>query len=388
MIRSVDGGSGVGEDRVDIATNKYRSKGEVDSKILLSILLPVYNVEFYIEECLEILSYGLKLLPDIKSVEVVAVDDASTDNSNKILCDILGKMGCPTQIIRHSENLGVSQARNTLLNLATGRYIWFVDPDDKPDAMAIQLILQCISADSPDIIMFDWFTQNELRRYRRNKPLIKRRSAAVGAFGLIVNDPHEAAARVLLKDKLYLWNKVFKRTLAEDLVFPNQRYFEDIAFSTAILLKSRATRYLSKALITYRHREGSIVNAPSMSKLNDWRKGLLDLRVVVTSSAPIKKELVTAMSYCQFNNYFDIIKGCCIAQQYAKAQQAYEEMLKTAFLSFRQLLFNLVLAAHWVTAIRIYKKMLIVKRCYGFHVFNVSYNCSWLKTELNHDNEY
>ena len=342
----------------------------VKTKIILSILLPVYNVDLYVEECLQNLAHGLTLLSDITSVEVVAVDDASTDNSNKILCDVLGRMGCSTQVIRHSENLGVSQARNTLLKLATGRYVWFVDPDDKPDPLAIKLIMQSIAADNPDVIMFDWLTQNELRKDRHNKPLIRRRSAAAGAFGLIVNDPQEAAARVLLKDKMYLWNKVFKRTLADGLVFPNQRYFEDIAFSMAILLKSRTTRYLSKALITYRHRPGSIVNAPSVSKFEDWRKGLLDLRAVVTLNAPIKKELMLAMSYCQFNNYLDIIKGCCVAQQYVKAQQTYEDMLKATCMSFRQLLTNLVLANHWLTAIRIYKKMLRVKSSFGFNALN------------------
>jgi len=78
------------------------------------------------------------------------------------------------------------------------------------------------------------------------------------------------------------------------------------------------------------------------------------------------------MSYCQFNNYLDIIKGCCVAQQYVKAQQTYEEMLKATCMSFRQLLTNLVLANHLVTAIRIYKKMLKVKSSYGFNALNTT----------------
>lgn len=333
-------------------------------EILISILLPVYNVALYVEECLGLLSDGMHFLSDARQVEVVAVDDASTDHSYKILCEGLNRLHCPTQIVKHSENMGVSQSRNTLLKLARGRYIWFVDPDDRPDPAAIQLIMQSISADSPDVIMFDWFTQNDLRKDKSNKPSIRRRSAAVGAFGLIIHDPQEATARVLLKDKLYLWNKVFKRTLAQNIVFPEQRYFEDIAFSAAILLKSRSTRYLGKALITYRHREGSIVNAPTLAKMDDWLQGLRDLTAVVNSNAQIKKSLAVAITYCQFNNYLDIIERYNGAQQYTKAQQVFDEMLAEVSMSFQQLLFNLILAIHWLPAILIYKKMLRIKRYY------------------------
>lgn len=334
-------------------------------EMLISILLPVYNVALYVEECLSLLSDGMHFLSDARKIEVVAVDDASTDLSYKILCEGLNRLRCPTQIVKHSENMGVSQSRNTLLKLARGRYIWFVDPDDKPVPAAIQLIMQSITADSPDVIMFDWFTQNELRKDKRNKPLIRRRSAAVGAFGLIINNPQEATARVLLKDKLYLWNKVFKRSLAQNIVFPEQRYFEDIAFSAAILLKSRRTRYLSNALITYRHREGSIVNAPTLAKMDDWLQGLRDLSAVVNSNAQIKKSLAVAITYSQFNNYLDIIERYNNAQQYTMAQQVFNEMLAAVRMSFRQLLFNLLVSIHWLPAVLVCKKMLRVKRCYA-----------------------
>ena len=91
----------------------------------LSILIPVYDVERYLEECL-----ASVLAQRLADVEVVVVDDASTERSPALLDEISRRSPHPIDRIRHERNQGVSAARNTLLDAATGTYCWFLDSDD------------------------------------------------------------------------------------------------------------------------------------------------------------------------------------------------------------------------------------------------------------------
>ena len=96
---------------------------ENENKITLSIIVPVYNVEKYLEDCVESL-----LNQTYQNYEIILVDDGSTDSSGKI-CDIVAESSSKIKVI-HKENGGLSSARNTGLRAARGRYIGFVDSDD------------------------------------------------------------------------------------------------------------------------------------------------------------------------------------------------------------------------------------------------------------------
>ena len=90
----------------------------------VSIIIPVYNVKNYLGQCLESV-----IQQDFIDYEIICVDDASTDNSGNIL-DAYEKQYDMIQVIRHTKNRGLSAARNTGLEQATGKYVWFVDSDD------------------------------------------------------------------------------------------------------------------------------------------------------------------------------------------------------------------------------------------------------------------
>ena len=109
--------------------------------ILLSFIIPVYNVERYIEECVYSIIHQIK-----EKVEIILVDDGSTDQSGNI-CDIIARQHKEVQVI-HSENKGPANARNIGINIAKGRYIAFVDSDDK-------------IADNSIPVLLHWITENE-----------------------------------------------------------------------------------------------------------------------------------------------------------------------------------------------------------------------------------
>ncbi len=100
----------------------------------ISIIIPVYNVEKYLRECLD--SCVNQTLEDI---EIICVDDASPDNSIKILEEYQQK-DSRIRIFRHEENKNLGTARNTGLTNATGEYVWFVDSDDYIDTKACQIL--------------------------------------------------------------------------------------------------------------------------------------------------------------------------------------------------------------------------------------------------------
>ncbi len=89
----------------------------------ISIIVPVYNVEKYLKECIESI-----LSQTYKNIEIILIDDGSTDNSGKI-CDEYLKKDSRVKVI-HKENGGLSDARNTGIEIASGKYIGFVDSDD------------------------------------------------------------------------------------------------------------------------------------------------------------------------------------------------------------------------------------------------------------------
>ena len=113
--------------------------------------MPVYNVEPYLEECFaSILSQALE------GVEVIAVDDRSTDNSSSILNNLKASAGVDIKLLQHVCNQGVAPARNTLLGAATGDYLWVIDPDETLSQGAASCLKNIIASHSPDLIMCDY----------------------------------------------------------------------------------------------------------------------------------------------------------------------------------------------------------------------------------------
>ncbi len=131
-----------------------------DKQPILSIIVPVYNVEKYIEECLDSLT---NQDASIDSYEIICIDDGSPDNCGSIL-DEYAKHNSNMTVI-HQKNTGQAGARNAGLKMASGRYIWFVDSDDFVPKYAVKLILKEIAEHPADIfwIGMHHFTGNTIK---------------------------------------------------------------------------------------------------------------------------------------------------------------------------------------------------------------------------------
>lgn len=117
--------------------------------MLISIIIPVYNVSLFLEKCLNSV-----INQTFKNLQIILVDDGSTDNSG-IICDNYSKKDSRIEVI-HQKNKGLSEARNTGLSLARGEYITFVDSDDYIELDTYSTIFKAIIENkNPDLIFLE-----------------------------------------------------------------------------------------------------------------------------------------------------------------------------------------------------------------------------------------
>lgn len=204
----------------------------------VSVIIPVYKVERFIVKCAESL-----LAQTLDEVEFIFVDDASPDNSMKLLQACIEKYpqrkSC-VQIIHHSENKGLPAARNSGLAVASGEYVFHCDSDDFADNNMLEVLYQMATEHSADILWCDWYLS-----FEKNERYMKQPRYAT---------PMEALKGMLSGAmKFTVWNKLVKRSLYVDnhIDFPaGYGMGEDM---TMMLLFSCAEKvhYLPRAFYHY-----------------------------------------------------------------------------------------------------------------------------------------
>lgn len=208
----------------------------------ISIIVPVYNVEQYLERMLNSL-----LNQTYKNLEIILVDDGSTDNSSKI-CDDYEKKDKRIKVV-HQKNSGVSVARNVGIELATGDYIGFVDSDDVIcESMYERLYNNMVNNDC-EISVCKYCTFDKVPKFDY--------SDSVKIFST------EAALRDIISDGVitnFLWNKLFKKKLFDNIEFPKGKIYEDMYVMPKLLEKASKLCFDSSKLYGYFVRQNSYVN--------------------------------------------------------------------------------------------------------------------------------
>ena len=210
----------------------------------VSIIVPVYNVELYLKECLNSL-----IKQTYKAFEIILIDDGSTDLSGKI-CDDYKLKDNRIKVI-HKKNGGVSSARNLGLSSSKGEYILFVDSDDYVEKDYIKTLVK--ESNNCDLVCCSYYTEF-LNKKINNKICNKS----------IVINTIEAQEKIYNQDSFsgFLWNKLFKK----DIIDSNKLKFnesihmcEDQLFIVQYLLKVNSIKLIPNMLYHYRMRKGSIV---------------------------------------------------------------------------------------------------------------------------------
>lgn len=216
----------------------------------ISVILPVYNVEKYLDTCLDSI-----LSQPFSDFELIAVNDGSTDTSPLIL-EKRAKQDGRMRII-HQENGGLFCARNTGLAAASGEYILFVDSDDWLLPRTLQAVYERAVRTGADIAVFDYdkvFTQKVQKRFLKTG-------------GGTIDIKSTGLARYIAgyfssyRQGYEAWNKLYRASLVKELRFqPNREVFsEDMLFNLYALCGAKTVTYVPEAYYQYRQREGSIM---------------------------------------------------------------------------------------------------------------------------------
>jgi glycosyltransferase involved in cell wall biosynthesis len=227
----------------------------------LSVIIPVWNVERYLADLF--MSLGALARWD---VEVLFVEDCSTDNSLRRLEEYAQKSALNVRVIRHEKNGGLSAARNTGLGQATGEYVWFVDSDDVVNSPELAGLFDVLNTHRPDVLAFDflYITEGFYVEMTTGQPVL--RPAAVTskpeprttAPGQVLTGTHKLMAQALHDLRLHAWSYCYKRSLLGVDPFPAGRVYEDIATVPMILHAAETVYYYPIPLIFYRVRPDSI----------------------------------------------------------------------------------------------------------------------------------
>lgn len=224
-------------------------KGVFFLEDLISVIIPVYKVESYLNKCIKSV-----VNQTYRNLEILLIDDGSPDRCPQI-CDQWAREDSRI-IVFHKENGGLSDARNYGLDRATGRYIAFVDSDDYIHKDMYQIMYQTMHIYKCDIVEVDY---NRLTANEENNAQVQIKLVPENIF---VRDKKEAFSQMILdiKSKSYAWNKLYKSTLWNNIRFPKGKLFEDILTTYKLIILSSKVVKLDAPLYNYIIRNGSIVS--------------------------------------------------------------------------------------------------------------------------------
>ncbi len=211
----------------------------------ISIIVPVYNVQKYLQKCVDSLRFQT-----LKNIQIILVDDGSTDLSAQI-CDEYMKQDKRIVVI-HQQNQGLSSARNTGLKYATSPLVTFVDSDDCVSKQTYQQALSCMT-DDIDLVCFGIEVVGDA--------LMEHRQADQEYYKLPFEGLHKIEENVILKTDKSVCNKIFKRDLIKKfhIQFPCGLNNEDYCFFVKYASIANKVYFLNRQFYQYLRHSGSIM---------------------------------------------------------------------------------------------------------------------------------
>ncbi|PJN89262.1 glycosyltransferase family 2 protein [Bacillus sp. mrc49] len=216
----------------------------------LSVILPIYNVEAYLADCLDSIIKSIEKANCKKRIEVILVNDGSTDQSITIAKLYSSKYNF---VYLEKKNGGLSDARNHGLQFANGDFVGFIDSDDKVSEDYFSSILKAIE-DNPDLIIFNWYD------FFNDAPMADKIVRGMDDENFLWTIQPSA------------WNKIYKKRLFNEIKFPKGKIYEDVGTMYKILSKVNEFIFLEQPLYMYRKgRQNSLLNTinPKINHIYD-----------------------------------------------------------------------------------------------------------------------
>lgn len=229
---------------------------------LVSVIVPVYNVKEYLDACIASICRQI-----YKKIEILIVDDGSTDGS-EMICDSYLIQDSRIKVI-HKENGGLSDARNVGISNASGEYICFVDSDDLVSENYVRSMLEQCEENNADMAVMDAIL------FEDRLPKVKN-----SWYETEIWTEKECIREMLLTDKCghAACGKLFKREMWRNFRFPKGQIYEDYSTIYKVVAQGCKVIYINVPMYFYRKRSGSIMN----SVVNEKKLSILDVSQEVT----------------------------------------------------------------------------------------------------------
>lgn len=224
----------------------------------LSIIVPLYNVEKYIEKCI------LSLVnQDFRDYEIIVVNDGSPDESANIVNEL--KIKYPNVLLFHKENGGLSSARNFGLEKAKGEYVWFVDSDDWIEFDIISLLYKHVKESNLDCLWFDFNQIDE-----KGKIIFSSKDKNIKLSTKVLKG--EIFLRDVFNSSCYACMFWFKTDWLRsiDFKFTEGILYEDLEIIPSTLLKAKRIQYQPVTVYNYLVRNGSILNSYNPQRISSY----------------------------------------------------------------------------------------------------------------------
>lgn len=221
--------------------------------MLLSVIIPVYNVKDYLEKCVESV-----IDPSFSDYEIILVDDGSTDGVSGELCDKIAEKYHSLIRVIHQENRGLGGARNTGIREAKGEYLFFPDSDDTVMPGTISILANKIKETGADVVAYNIMTDD-----------------GNGNRSPVTSNYIESEVPFKLSEKPeYLlslpnaWGRVWRKSLFTDngIEYPGKVWYEDIRTSTKLFAKAESIVTIPDRLYVYLQRQGSIMRSSNLER--------------------------------------------------------------------------------------------------------------------------
>lgn len=223
--------------------------------ISLSYIIPYYNGSKYIRECLD--SLYNQSVPET-DFEVVIVDDKSYEDSLAVLYEY-ARIHSNIKILHNDYNLRVGASRNRGINAAVGKYIWFIDQDDKIESNCLQLLLNILDENKLDYISFDFadFSKNSVISHC----LIRKNSEVMSGLDYAVNICNRQIWNNFWDTNVWhqIYNSDFLRK--NNIIFSEISYFDDMIVALKSLFYAKRMQAISGVFYYYRYNKSSVLHS-------------------------------------------------------------------------------------------------------------------------------
>lgn len=254
-------------------------------ELLISIIVPGFNIENYVRPCIESL-----VNQSYKNLEILLVDDGSTDRTGEIFDDY-AKKDNRIKVV-HKANGGVSSARNMALHHAAGDYVLFVDGDDWLEEKAVEILVDVATLYKSDVVLFEYSID-----YANKQNILCLHPELQGSMTI-----QQAIKNTITPVNRFVWSKLYKRSILQQVLFDETIHLgEDTLFACEAMSKGQSAYFVAQPLYHYVQSDNSAT-----------RKSYFDKRMLTGKDAYYKLMKLCSKSYQEIEdtaiyNYIEIL---------------------------------------------------------------------------------